>query len=242
MEGPGPPSALERRAADVLACDGVGSGHLAAVLHRLDGVDLDGRPVRRRDLSSDRLTVVEGIRCTNGLQTLVDIAPTVTDAIWEQALESALRKRLVSIAQIEDSLPALGRSRVPGTTRIRRVLALRPEGARPTESLLETLMIQLIRDVPRLPDPVRQHEIRVGAFTFRLDISWLDLGLFLELDGQHHADQPVYDASRETAVVAATGWLCGRFTWREVVRVPVTTKRRLAALGDQARCRPLIRG
>lgn len=69
---------------------------------------------------------------------------------------------------------------MPGTTRIRRVLALRPAGARPTESLLETLMIQPIRDVPSLPEPVRQQEIRVGAFTFRLDISRLDLGLFLD--------------------------------------------------------------
>lgn len=99
MEGPELPSELERTAADVAACDGVGSGYLAAVLHRLDSVDLDGRAVRRRDLSSDRLTVVDGIRCTNGLQTLVDIAPTVTDVSWEQALESALRKRLVSIGK-----------------------------------------------------------------------------------------------------------------------------------------------
>jgi hypothetical protein len=44
---------------------------------------------------------------------------------------------------------------------------------------------------------------------------------------------------RETAVVAATGWLCGRFTWHEVVRIPVTTTRRLAALLAQAHRRPL---
>ncbi|HEX8770426.1 MAG TPA: DUF559 domain-containing protein, partial [Acidimicrobiales bacterium] len=186
-------------------------------------------------------TVVEGIRCTDALQTLVDIAPTVTDAVLEQALEYALRKGLLSLASIEEVLPQLGRSRVPGTKRLRRVLALRPDGAPPTGSLLETLMILLIRDVPGLPEPVRQHEVRVGGFRFYLDISWIELGLFLELDGQHHADQPVYDASRETAVVAATGWLCGRFTWREVVYVPVTTKRRLAALGERARGRPLIR-
>jgi very-short-patch-repair endonuclease len=73
-------------------------------------------------------------------------------------------------------------------------------------------------------------------------LSWPGLGLFLELDGQQHAGQPVYGARRETAVVAATGWLPGRFTWHEVVSIPTTTARRLAALSDQARRRPLANG
>jgi hypothetical protein len=34
-------------------------------------------------------------------------------------------------------------------------------------------------------------------------------------------------------------WLCGRFTWTEVVRFPRSTARRLAALVEQARRRPL---
>ena len=138
--------------------------------------------------------------------------------------------------QLEGSMPAVGRARVPGTTRIRRVLDLRPDGAPATESLLETLMVQLIRTVPGLPDPVRQ----LVVDSARLDQCWPDIGLFIELDGQHHRGQPVYDARRETAVVAATGWLCGRFTWTEVVRLPISTARRLAELAEQARRRPLL--
>jgi very-short-patch-repair endonuclease len=100
-------------------------------------------------------------------------------------------------------------------------------------------MVQLVREVDALPDPIRQQEVVDchGAFVARVDLCWPDLGLFLELDGQHHESQPVYDARREIAVVAATGWLPGRFTWHEVVRLPNTTKRRLAALADQARRR-----
>jgi hypothetical protein len=126
---------------------------------------------------------------------------------------------------------------------MRRVLAVRPDGAPPTERLLETLMVQLAREVGCLPEPTRQHEIvdSHGAFVARVDLSWPELGLFLELDGQHHEGQPVHDARRETAVVAATGWLPGRFTWHEVVRVPRTTARRLAALAEQARRRPPAR-
>ena len=50
---------------------------------------------------------------------------------------------------------------------------------------------------------------------------------------------PVYDARRETAVVAATGWLCGRFTWHEVRHLPTITTRRLGAIAEQARRRPV---
>ena len=98
-------------------------------------------------------------------------------------------------------------------------------------------MVQLIRAVAGLPEPVRQ--LWIEAAGARLDLAWPQLGLFIELDGQHHKDQPVYDARRETAVVAATGWLCGRFTWTEVVHLPNATARRLAGLAEQARRRPV---
>lgn len=243
-EGPEEPTPLDRARAAVLAADGVACGRLAGCLLSLDGVHLRGPElivppsasgrrtgVRRRAVSEDRIIVAGGVRCTNGLQTMLDLGSLLDDIRWEQALESALRKHLVSLAALEAE--ARGRAA--------RVLTLRPEGVAPTESLLETLMVQLIRTVPEIPPPVRQLVIHDehGVFVARLDLSWPELGLFIELDGEHHLGQPVYDANRETAVVAATGWLCGRFTWTEVVRFPKTTARRLAALVIQARRRPL---
>ncbi len=229
------PTDLERAVAEVLPTNAVASGGLAGVLHGLDGVGLDGRPVRRRSLPAERVVVVDGIRCTDGLQTLIDLAGCLDDLVWEQALESALRRKLLSVADLERVLPALGQARVPGTGRIRRVLNLRPDGAPPTGSLLETLMIQLARTVPGLGEPVRQ--LQVGSMF--LDQSWPEIGLFIELDGEQHLGQPAYDARRETAIVAATGWLCGRFTWTEVVRVPLSTARRLGELAYQAKRRPI---
>ncbi|HET7719021.1 MAG TPA: DUF559 domain-containing protein [Acidimicrobiales bacterium] len=226
---------LDQARAAVLATGGVASHHLAGVLHGLDSVHLDGlwvtvpptgngrRPhVCRRALPADCVVRVCGLPCTHGPRTLADLAASLSDAVWEQALESALRRRLASIEAVTGN---------------RRVLQRRPAGAPPTESLLETLTVQLIRNVPGLPEPLRQ--LWIEAAGARLDLAWPQLGLFIELDGQHHKDQPVYDARRETAVVAATGWLCGRFTWTEVVHLPNVTARRLAALADQARRRPL---
>ena len=235
VEGPESPSQLDRARAAVMATGGVASHHLAGVLHGLDSVGLGGtwvtvprnangrRPkVSRRSLPAECIVTVCGLPCTHGPRTLHDLAVSLNEAEWEQALESALRKRLASIDAVTGN---------------RRVLERRPPGAPPTESLLETLMVQLARTVPDLPAPARQ--LWIEAARARLDMAWPQLGLFVELDGQHHKGQPVYDARRETAVVAATGWLCGRFTWTEVVHTPNSTARRLAALADKARRRPV---
>lgn len=229
-EGPDEPTKLDRQRARVLASGGVAAGALAGVLHELDSVVLDDRPLRRRLLPADRVVDIEGIPCADGLQTLRDLAVLLDDDTWEQALESALRKRLTTVEDL--SLVA--------NPRMRRVLDRRPSGAPPTESLLETLTVQLTRPIPLLGEPVRQHVVTWpdGGFVARIDLCWPAIGLFAELDGQHHAGQPLYDARRETAVVAATGWLPGRFTWHEVVRIPRTTCRRFEALAIQAARRP----
>ena len=237
-EGPEPPSALDRARARVLASGGVSRGNLAGVLHKLDSVQLDDRPTRRGPISPDRVVVIAGVPSADALQTLVDLAGTLADDTWEQTLESALRKKLTTVDQLS---AAVEHPRRVEAARIRRVLARRPPGAPATGSLLETLAVQLARTVPDLPEPVRQYVVyKDGVFVARVDLAWPGLGLFLELDGQQHEGQPVYDARRETAVVAATGWLCGRFTWHEIVAIPRTTGRRLAELAEQCRHRPLI--
>jgi hypothetical protein len=241
LEGPEPPTQFDRERARVLAARTAARGTLAGVLHGLDSVTLDGWPTRRTSPPWLRSFVIGDVPCADGLTTLVDLAALMNPITWEHALESALRKHLTSIEAIEAAVPDLSRARTPGTVLIQQVLALRPPGAPATESLLETLMVQLARDIPGLPPPVRQLTIydEHREFVARVDLCWPELGLFIELDGQHHPGQPVYDARRETAVVATTGWLVGRFTWYEVVHIPHATARRLGALVDQARRRPL---
>ena len=250
-DGPEDPTPLDRARAAVLAAGGVATGNLAGVLLEMDGVRFNGaemavhpsgngrrRGARRRRLAPERVATVGGVPCTDGLQTLLDLAADLDDARWEQALESALRRALTTITEVEQAARRPPRG---AGARMRRVLALRPAGAPPTESLLETLMVQLSRLVPGLPPPSRQVTVMdaEGNFVARVDLAWPELGLFLELDGQHHRGQPLHDARRETAIVAATGWLCGRFTWHEVAYLPNVTARRLQALVDQARARPL---
>jgi len=250
-DGRARPTALERAVAVVKATGGVARSSLAAVLLDVDGVKLTGpdvavepgssrwrKGVRRQVVPAERLIVVDGVRCTDGLQTLTDLAAAVDDEVWEQALECVLRRKWATVGQVT----AAARGSGAAATRMRRVLAQRPPGAPPTESLLETRMLQLARRVPGLPPPVRQYEVRdrTGHVRARLDLAWPELGMFIELDGQHHRDQPVADARRETEVVALTGWLCARFTWDDVVNRPHTSIGRLAAMAAQARRRPAV--
>ncbi|HZQ83953.1 MAG TPA: DUF559 domain-containing protein [Acidimicrobiales bacterium] len=248
-EGKSPPTKMEVALAEVLATRGAACGRVAAALYGLEGVTVLGpqvvvtsslghrRPgVRRRKLKPGDIRLVGDFACTNPLVTMLDLASEVDDLVWEQALESALRKKLVTIEQIERALPG-----ARGAERMRRVLALRPKGAPPTGSILETLMVQLARRIKGLQPPSRQVEIHrpSGTFVAFVDLAWPELGVFIELDGEGHKDQPVYDAVRQTAVTGCTGWLCGRFTWSDVVYRPANTARELQRLIDQARRRPL---
>ena len=233
-DGPEPPSPLDVERAQVLARGTVGRGALAGVLLGLDAVQLDGRPTRERHVEVGH--VIGGIPVATALQTLIDLAALLDDDRWEQALESALRKRLVAIDDLVTIVPELEAQRLPGVARIRRVLAKRPAATPPTESLLETIAVQVARTVPGLEVMTRQHEVysRPGLFVARVDLCVPELGVFFELDGQHHAGQPVYDVARETAVVGATGWLPGRFTWYELVHVPRSSARRMGDIVWQA--------
>ena len=251
--GEEPVTLFDRCMSLVVATEGPASGAVAGVLHGFDSVELRAPDVTLPSTASHKRSGVRrrvpfgcvvqygGIPCVSALQTLVDLAAESDDDTWEQMLESALRKRLVTVADLEARLPELGRQRVPGTTRIRRVLARRPNGASATGSLLETLFVQLRRLVPGSTEPLRQFEVRDehGELVAFVDFAWPELGIFIELDGQHHLGQPVHDARRETNVIAATGWLVGRFTWDEIVHHPNATARQLAKLLDRARRRPL---
>ncbi|HVV35112.1 MAG TPA: hypothetical protein VHC63_00805 [Acidimicrobiales bacterium] len=243
-DGPGERTAVELALAHMIRDDVPAWGLVAATIYDLDAVhDLAiPEPWRRRapDLGGEP-RVVDGVLCASPLQTMIDLATILDDDRWEQANESALHKKLFTIDDEVALLGDLSARRTPGVTRMRRVLALRPVGAPPTESRLETIAVQIARHTEGVPEPTRQHRVfnEHAEFVARVDLSWPDLGVFKELDGLGHRGQPVYDASRESAVVAATGWLCHRMTWHEAYRAPKWAGRRMLQIIEQARRRPM---
>jgi hypothetical protein len=235
-EGSDTPSELDVARATALVTGGVADAVMSAQLHGFDGVErwwprvlvLDGTSgkrtgVRRMKELPSETVIVGQVRCLPPPDTLLALAAILDDIHWEQALEFCLRRRLVTHEQLQAW-------RVP---RARRVIKLRGGlEVPPTESLLETLAVQLIRRDPSIPTPTRQFVIydEHGNFVGRPDLCWPELGIFLELDGQQHDFQPVYDANRQTRIAIKTGWLPGRFTWDQVNYHSQATLRDIAAL------------
>ena len=228
-DGPDDPSELDRARAAVIATGGVASHHLAGVLHRLDAVTLDGtwvtlartasgrRPhVSRRALDPQRITVVHGLRCTDGLQTMVDLAVRSTrcggSRLWcPRSGSGCWQYRACRPGCAPGDRPAFR----PRRACLRRCLCSWHERSRacPTRKG---------RSRRRMPESTWRG--RNSACSWSSTASTTRTSLSTTPGG--------------TAIVAATGWLCGRFTRTEVVRIPGTTARRLAALADQARLRP----
>jgi hypothetical protein len=230
------PSEMDRVRATALVTNGVLDAVATAHINNFDGVDrwwprvlvLAGTSGKRdgvrrvKQLPADTVEIGQVRAMTPG-DALRELASVLDDTHWEQALEFCLRKKLVTTSEISEWQHA----------RVRRVIRLRgglliP----PTESLLETLAVQLIRLDPSIPMPTRQFAIYDddGNFVGRPDLCWPELGIFLELDGEGHKNQPVYDAVRQTRITSKTRWLVGRLTWTQVHDFPEATLRDIAAL------------
>jgi hypothetical protein len=234
--GPEVASQLDIIRATALATGGVCDAVLTAQLQDWDGVRRWGPHVlvaakssgkrdwtRRVNELPTATVIVEQVRCIPPGDALRGLASVLDDTHWEQALEYCLRTKLVTTSEVSEWQHA----------RVRRVIKARGGLlVPPTESLLETLAVQLIRKDPSIPPPTRQFAIYDdnGNFVARPDLCWPELGIFVELDGEGHEDQPVYDANRQTRICIATGWRPGRFTWTQVQDFPEATLRDIAAL------------
>ncbi|HUR76314.1 MAG TPA: hypothetical protein VMZ22_00060 [Acidimicrobiales bacterium] len=226
-EGGDPPSELDVMRATALVTNGVCDAVLTAHMLDVDGVRR-WRPkvlvsagtaakrewVRRVSVLPAATVEIGQVACLPAADMLWELALVLDDVHWEQALEFCLRRRLVSLEEID----AWMQRETEASRRVKRVIKARGGlFVAATESLLETLAVQLIRTDPSIPTPTRQYAIydEHGNFVGRPDLCWPELGVFLELDGQGHRGQPVYDAVRQTRIAIKTRWLCGRLTWEQ---------------------------
>jgi hypothetical protein len=163
---------------------------------------------RLRSVGVDDRTVVGGVPATGAARTLADLAVVVDDSVVERALESVLRRGVVSVDDLAGW--AVGR-RSEGARRLARVLDRRPAGTPPTESDAETLFAIVARS-SGLPTPRRQFGVLVGGRRLRVDFAWPEVHLA--------------DLRRQNAIVL-DGWLVLRFTWWTVVNRPDQVRRDL---------------
>ena len=116
------------------AAEDVGRRAPGFVLHRMAALP-------RCDLIS-----IDGIRCTSATRTIIDCAVLLDDEALEAAFEQVRRMGLTSPAALARRAGELcGRGR-PGSSRVRRLLAVQAAGERALESRLEVKLARLLRN------------------------------------------------------------------------------------------------
>lgn len=221
-----------QRAMSVYLWAGSGSaigGLAAAALHGLDGCPYPSAitVLTRRSLKSPSTLVVvrrprdfqsrvkesiRGIGVTNCTRTLLDLAPQVSEAQLELALEDARRRRLVTLDALEQMLRASPANQA-GRQKLHRVLAT-VSGTRPTDSGLEVKVLRLLRR-EGYPEPVRQEILTDdGEFAGRVDLVYPERRLVIEVQSHrwHDGREQIDDDSARHNRHHAMGWMVMKAT------------------------------
>jgi very-short-patch-repair endonuclease len=227
-----PVSWHQRVLACCLATDGVCSHRSGAMLLGLglwpgEIVELTVAPNRRyrnetvavhRSVDDPHVDAryVDGIPVTSVRRTLLDLGSVVRPERLEKAVERALFRGLTNPGALWAYIDEVGRQGRPGVQALRAVMEQRGRVA-PTESDLETEMLQLIRRAG-LPEPVRQLEVVVASRRFRLDFAYPDLKIAIEVDGDepHFGVRATDSDSTRDGLLQLGGWLTQHFTKRHI--------------------------
>jgi hypothetical protein len=122
-------------------------------------------------------------------------------------IQAARRKRLVTYDSTIEMFNRYARRGVRGVAALRTALEIWNPESRPTESEMETLLIQVLRDQD-CPDVVTQFSVldRHGAFVARVDAALPEWRIAIEYDSkQEHSDefQIARDGRRRNRIIAA---------------------------------------
>jgi hypothetical protein len=169
-----------RSAAALHGLDGFAEGPLEFVIPRAQrGRQTIGLVHTSGPVASIDRADVTGLPCTAAALTVLHLAGLVSRRETANALDSAVRLRLVSVEFVHRRLAALGRSGVPGVTTLHELLS--DAGV---ESWLERRFLALLR-AAGLPRPALQRTYRRdGRHVARVDFDFAPCPVIAEVGGQ----------------------------------------------------------
>jgi len=222
--GAGPGACASHATAGALwKLEGISAGSLHVAVPgrrrtRVPGVQIH-RPV---DLRSSDVTRVGVIPITSPGRTLVDLCRSCGRESLEDALDDAIRKKLVTPKQLLTRVRAMAHTGRRGLPVLECLLEERC-GRPVSGSGLENRFARLLKRAG-LPAPVSQFVVRAkdGAFVARVDFAYPQARLAIEIDGyEHHSSRKrwEYDRARQNRIVEL-GWFPLRITARQIVARP----------------------
>jgi hypothetical protein len=184
---------------------------------------------RSGTLGDADLTRRNDIACTSFERTLCDCTTLLSERQLGRALDDGLRRGIASLPRLKDCSERTESGPGRHMSMVRAVLGTRGVGFDPGGSRSELEVLDILRRA-RLPLPVQQFRVKVGAKTYRPDFAWPESKIFAEYYGlsfHSGASAVVADSERLTALSAA-GWLPLVFTHASTDREII--ERTIAAL------------
>lgn len=178
---------------------------------RMPGV----RAHRSGILEPGDVIVVQGMRCTSGLRTVIDLSGTLGWKELGDVVDDLVRRKQLDLEALRSRVnrlrPAPGRR----VKVLRAVLAARIPGYDPGESTLEArIMLLLIEN--SLPMPTQQHRLEFDRARYRLDFAWPDRRVYLEGNGfgWHSLSSDLDRDARRPNELVLDGWRPIEITWQ----------------------------
>ncbi len=170
--------------------------------------------VHRWQLEPVDVTKRRGLSVTTPERTLADLAPRLGRRRFDAAFHHCLHVGMATFDELEAI--AARRAGTPGSRLLRDALAAysgNPPAGSPLEARLTRRLVE-----SNLPEPCRQHEVRLGTRRFYLDFAWPDHLVGLEVDGYRwHSSRTAWEKDRiRIAELRRAGWTVIQATKNDV--------------------------
>lgn len=172
---------------------------------------------KRFDPESSQCVERRGLRVTVLPRTVIDSWPLLPPTDRRPLALDLARRGLVTADLLDEALAE--RPNVAGRRLLRQTIDLIADGC---QSELEAHGVLGVFRHRSLPRSVGQFVVELPTGRVKLDRSWPEVKVAVELDGARYHTSPEdrrRDLARDTAL-AALGWVVLRFTYAEVLRDP----------------------
>lgn len=172
------------------------------------------RPV---SLTRVDVTTSDAIPLTTAARTLIDVAACAPLDLVEEALDDALRRRLVTVGLLQRRLQELRDPGRRGCGAMARLISARANTANVPQSVLETRLLRALRRAG-LPMPAIQHRIRTHRGPAVIDFAYVESRVAIEADGfRWHSSRQQWDRDQaRNNALTMLGWTVVHVTWPQL--------------------------